>query len=150
MRIPEQTAAWMPTLLPARYILVAGLSRVPQCVRFVFFSARALRSISFEAGNRRLVSRKFVIDGKPLAPSCVQGAELDEATSQMQELILDLVLPEELLSPVLDLFGGPRARLVVRSSANVEDLEGRKEKTPLLSSCRPQCRLVVCDQVCAS
>ncbi|PHJ24525.1 pyruvate phosphate pep pyruvate binding domain-containing protein [Cystoisospora suis] len=52
------------------------------------------------------------------------GPELDEATSQMQELILNLVLPEELLTPVVDLFGGLRSRLVVRSSANVEDLEG--------------------------
>ncbi|EPR59823.1 pyruvate phosphate dikinase, pep/pyruvate binding domain-containing protein [Toxoplasma gondii GT1] len=51
------------------------------------------------------------------------GSELDEAVAKLQDLIMHLNLPEEIVLPVVHLFG-TRSRLVVRSSANVEDLKG--------------------------
>ncbi|CBZ51216.1 phosphoenolpyruvate synthase, related [Neospora caninum Liverpool] len=51
------------------------------------------------------------------------GSQLDEAARKLQELIMHLVLPEEIVLPVVHGFGA-RSRLVVRSSANVEDLKG--------------------------
>ncbi|GAV57540.1 CBM_20 domain-containing protein/PPDK_N domain-containing protein [Cephalotus follicularis] len=53
----------------------------------------------------------------------LDGRELDALCSELQELVSALQLPEDIISSVGRIFPG-NARLIVRSSANVEDLAG--------------------------
>lgn len=53
----------------------------------------------------------------------MEGGELDNVCVQLQELISSLQLPEELIESLGKIFPG-NPRLIVRSSANVEDLAG--------------------------
>ncbi|PSS35912.1 Phosphoglucan, water dikinase [Actinidia chinensis var. chinensis] len=53
----------------------------------------------------------------------MDGGELDNICDQLQELISSLQLPEDLIQSLGKIFLG-NSRLIVRSSANVEDLAG--------------------------
>lgn len=53
----------------------------------------------------------------------MEGGELDNVCVQLQELISSLQLPEEFIKSLGKIFPG-NTRLIVRSSANVEDLAG--------------------------
>ncbi|CAI0469612.1 unnamed protein product [Linum tenue] len=53
----------------------------------------------------------------------LEGGELDRLCTQLQELISSLQLPHEVMDAISQTFPGT-TRLIVRSSANVEDLAG--------------------------
>ncbi|CAI0397705.1 unnamed protein product, partial [Linum tenue] len=53
----------------------------------------------------------------------LEGGELDRLCTQLQELISSLQLPHEVMNAISQTFPGT-TRLIVRSSANVEDLAG--------------------------
>lgn len=53
----------------------------------------------------------------------MDGGELDKLCNELQNLITSLKLPNQILESLGELFEG-NARLIVRSSANVEDLAG--------------------------
>ncbi|XP_021805227.1 phosphoglucan, water dikinase, chloroplastic [Prunus avium] len=52
-----------------------------------------------------------------------EGGELDQLCSQLQELVSSLQPPKDIINDIGRIFPG-NARLIVRSSANVEDLAG--------------------------
>lgn len=66
---------------------------------------------------------KFISLLEQIETAKVEGGELDMLCSQLQELISSLHPPEDIIKSIGRMFPG-NARLIVRSSANVEDLAG--------------------------
>lgn len=71
----------------------------------------------------------------------LEGGELDKLSFQLQELISSLQPPKDIIDSIESIFPG-NARLIVRSSANVEDLAGLSaaglyESIPNVSTSNP-------------
>lgn len=84
----------------------------------------------------------------------LEGGELDKLCSQLQELVSSLQPPKDILDGIGRIFPG-NARLIVRSSANVEDLAGMSaaglyESIPNVSPSNPTVFANAVSQVWAS
>lgn len=84
----------------------------------------------------------------------LDGGELDKICSQLQELISSLQLPKDIIDGIGQIFPD-NARLIVRSSANVEDLAGMSaaglyESIPNVSPSNPTVFTNAVSQVWAS
>ncbi|XP_038701840.1 phosphoglucan, water dikinase, chloroplastic isoform X2 [Tripterygium wilfordii] len=91
---------------------------------------------------------------KKIETAGLEGGELDKLCSQLQELISSLLLPNDIIDSIARKFPD-NARLIVRSSANVEDLAGMSaaglyESIPNVSPSNPEIFAKSVSQVWAS
>ncbi|XWS09268.1 hypothetical protein CRYUN_Cryun40dG0071300 [Craigia yunnanensis] len=85
--------------------------------------ADVLTSGAKAAACGRLASLAVVSDKEKIETAGLEDGELDKLCHQLQQLISSLQPPKDIIDGIMIVFPG-NVRLIVRSSANVEDLAG--------------------------